>query len=209
VAGLDQVRHLGAGGSRDNQNDPGDASSLEQRHTSSGRSPRTPRGISGSGTFYGGLNKFSPSNQGRSDGSATTLLTRAALPSGPFVQSARHGQRRDSLDWDIRRAGLSRMDPETERFESFTPAEQRKLPNNVIYGVIEDKKGRIWASSNMGSDSALNPRAGEFLTLRRPNDGLQSREFNGQGVLPERVQESCCSGGIEGFNAFDPDRICR
>ena len=195
--GLDRF-DISSGRFERHQNDPGDASSLSNDFVRA--IAEDSAGNLWIGTFYGGLNKFSPSS-GTFRRFRHDPADPSSLPSD-LVQSLAMGK--DGTLWiGTFGGGLSRMDPETERFESFTQ-QNSELPNNVIYGVIEDKKGRIWASSNMGL-TRFDPRAGEFLTYD-VDDGLQSREFNGQACFRSASGE-LLFGGIEGFNAFDPDRI--
>ncbi len=49
------------------------------------------------------------------------------------------------------------------------------LPNNVVYGILEDTFGRLWVSTNRGI-SCFNPETG-FRNFTE-SDGLQSNQFN-------------------------------
>jgi serine phosphatase RsbU (regulator of sigma subunit)/ligand-binding sensor domain-containing protein len=99
--------------------------------------------------------------------------------------------------------GLNRFDPVTEKFEHFTE-HNSDLPNNVIYGVLGDDHGNIWLSSNRGI-SKYNPKTNIF-TNYDVDDGLQSKEFNGQACYKNKYGEMFF-GGINGFNIFHPDSI--
>ncbi len=99
--------------------------------------------------------------------------------------------------------GLNRFDPKTENFEHFTESNS-ELPNNVIYGVLGDSRGNIWASSNKGI-TKLDPLTRTF-TNYDVDDGLQSKEFNGQACFKSPGGEMFF-GGINGFNTFFPDSI--
>ncbi|HEX9975402.1 MAG TPA: two-component regulator propeller domain-containing protein, partial [bacterium] len=99
--------------------------------------------------------------------------------------------------------GLNRFDPRTEKFEHFTERNS-ELPNNVIYGVLGDDDGNIWTSSNRGI-SKYNPITNSF-TNYDVDDGLQSKEFNGQACFKDD-QGNMFFGGINGFNVFHPDSI--
>lgn len=99
--------------------------------------------------------------------------------------------------------GLNRFDPKTEKFEHWTESNS-DLPNNVIYGVLGDKQGNIWLSSNRGI-SKYNPKTNSF-TNYDVDDGLQSKEFNGQSCYQNKFGEMFF-GGINGFNIFHPDSI--
>lgn len=180
------------------QNDPADPASLSNNIVRA--IAEDSEGNLWIGTFYGGLNKFSPST-----GTFQRFLhdpdDPESLPSN-LIQSLAMADDR-TLWIGTFGGGLCRMDLQTERFKSYTQ-QNSELPNNVIYGVLEDRKGRIWASSNMGL-TRFDPHSGEFLTYD-VDDGLQSREFNGQACFRSATGE-LFFGGIEGFNAFDPDRI--
>ena len=60
--------------------------------------------------------------------------------------------------------GLNRFDPGTGEFRVFTT--RNGLPNNVIYGVLCDAAGNLWASSNRGL-TRLNPITGEKLNIAK------------------------------------------
>ena len=99
--------------------------------------------------------------------------------------------------------GLNRFDPKTEKFEFYTE-QNSDLPNNVIYGVLGDDLGNIWTSSNKGI-SKFDPFTRIFFNYD-VDDGLQSKEFNGQACFKSPDGEMFF-GGINGFNAFYPDSI--
>ncbi|MEJ2196368.1 MAG: two-component regulator propeller domain-containing protein [Ignavibacteriaceae bacterium] len=99
--------------------------------------------------------------------------------------------------------GLNRFDPETESFTHFTDLNS-DLPDNVIYSVLGDKKGNIWVSSNRGI-TKYDPAKNVFTNYDM-DDGLQSREFNGQAEFYSSTGEMFF-GGINGFNSFFPDSL--
>ncbi|MBX7150848.1 histidine kinase [bacterium] len=98
--------------------------------------------------------------------------------------------------------GLNRFNRETETFVRFT--EEDGIPNNVIYGILDDNDGNLWLSTNNGL-SKFNP-----ITKSHKNydiaDGLQSNEFNQGAVYKTRASEMFF-GGINGFNSFYPDEM--
>ena len=99
--------------------------------------------------------------------------------------------------------GLNRFDPETETFTHFTDWNS-DLPDNVIYSVLGDKNGNIWVSSNRGI-TKYDPVKSVFTNYDM-DDGLQSREFNGQAEFYGSNGEMFF-GGINGFNSFFPDSL--
>jgi ligand-binding sensor domain-containing protein len=98
--------------------------------------------------------------------------------------------------------GLFRFNPQNETFKRFT--EKDGLPNNVVYGILEDDNGCLWLSSNKGI-SKFDPRTGQFKKYTT-RDGLQSLEFNGGADFQSKKGEMFF-GGVHGLNAFFPERV--
>lgn len=98
--------------------------------------------------------------------------------------------------------GLNRLDLQTMKFTHFT--EKDGLPNNVVYGILPDSNGNLWMSTNKGI-SMFNPSSRTF-TNYDVNAGLQSNEFN-SGAFYKDQDGLLYFGGIDGFNAFYPDKI--
>jgi len=151
------------------------------------------------GTQGGGLNKFDRRTQ--------TFMCYRADPNNP------NGLNNDYIltiyedstgifwlgTWG---GGVNRFDRENERFVQYTM--QDGLPNNQIYGILEDDGDNLWISTNNGL-SKFNPRAESFKNFN-VNDGLQSNEFNGGSFFKSHSGEMFF-GGIRGFNAFFPENI--
>jgi signal transduction histidine kinase/sugar lactone lactonase YvrE len=78
------------------------------------------------------------------------------------------------------------------------------LPNDFIYGALEDKYGFIWISHNKGL-TRINPtdRTYQHFGLK---DGLQSNEFN-TGSFYKDANGYIYFGGVGGINKIDPDRL--
>lgn len=98
--------------------------------------------------------------------------------------------------------GLDRLDRSTGRFSHFT--EKDGLPNDCIYGILPDKKGNLWLSTNQGL-CVFNPRTRACRTYDL-HDGLQSNEFNG-GAYFKSAQGELFFGGVQGYNSFFPEKI--
>jgi PAS domain S-box-containing protein len=98
--------------------------------------------------------------------------------------------------------GLNRLDPLTGNFARFS--EKDGLPNNVVYGILEDDIGNLWLSTNHGI-SRFNPGTETFQNFD-VNDGLQSNEFNASAYF-ESGSGEMFFGGINGFNSFYPNMI--
>ncbi|MCO6499985.1 MAG: hypothetical protein J5I47_06355 [Vicingus serpentipes] len=98
--------------------------------------------------------------------------------------------------------GLNKFNPKTKQFTQYT--EKEGLANNVIYGVLEDKKHNLWISTNKGI-SSFNTQTSQFKNYEE-SDGLQSNEFN-IGAYYKSISGQMFFGGINGFNIFYPEDI--
>jgi signal transduction histidine kinase/CheY-like chemotaxis protein/streptogramin lyase len=104
--------------------------------------------------------------------------------------------------------GLNKFDRERETFTRYT--EQNGLPNNVVYGILEEDPSTgstdylFWFSTNLGL-VRFNPRTGKSKSYNK-KDGLQSNEFNA-GAYCKNKNGEMFFGGINGFNYFHPQGI--
>ena len=98
--------------------------------------------------------------------------------------------------------GLNKFDRTNDTFRIFR--EENGLPNDVIYGILEDSAGCLWMSTNYGI-SKFNPEMEVFKNYD-VSDGLQSNEFN-IGAYYKGADGRMYFGGINGFNVFHPDSI--
>ncbi|MBL4656806.1 MAG: hypothetical protein JKX73_02315, partial [Flavobacteriales bacterium] len=89
--------------------------------------------------------------------------------------------------------------------ESRSSLEQKDgLPNDIVYGILEDDHGNLWMSTNNGI-SKFNPKDETFRNYDKA-DGLQSNEFSSYSY--HRASNGLMFfGGINGFNVFHPDSI--
>lgn len=98
--------------------------------------------------------------------------------------------------------GLNRFDRKNNKWSFYST--KHGLPNDVIYGILEDEKGNLWLSSN-GGISRFNSKRETFKNYTT-EDGLQSNEFNG-GASYKSPSGEMFFGGINGFNSFYPGEI--
>jgi len=101
-------------------------------------------------------------------------------------------------------AGLCRLDKQTGTFKSFGLSDG--LPDMVIYGILTDKEGHLWMSTNRG----LAVMDGQTFQVRTfdVRDGLQADEFNAAAYA--RTQDGLfLFGGVDGFNRFRPEVVLR
>ncbi len=98
--------------------------------------------------------------------------------------------------------GLNKLDREVLLFSNYSTEDG--LPNSVIYGILEDKQGNLWMSTNQGL-SKYNPETNTFKNYD-VNDGLQSNEFNGNAFY-QNAQGEMFFGGINGVTVFHPEQV--
>ncbi len=97
--------------------------------------------------------------------------------------------------------GLNKFNREEETFTRYR--EDDGLPNDVIYGILEDELGNLWLSTNKGI-SKFNLKTDSFRNYDH-HDGLQINEFN-QGAY-FNSNRRLYFGGINGFVSFVPESI--
>ena len=104
--------------------------------------------------------------------------------------------------WIGTRNGLLKLDSNYGFVKLFTTS--NGMPDNFIYGILNDKHNRLWMSTNKGV-TCFNP-ATNFFRNYTVADGLQSNEFNtGAAYLADDGE--MFFGGVNGFNSFFPDEI--
>ena len=100
--------------------------------------------------------------------------------------------------------GFNRFDPRTETFTRYT--QKDGLPNQTVYGILEDDHGNLWLSTNRGL-AVFNVSAKTFRVFHA-DDGLQHEEFN-QGAFLRLRDGELLFGGVDGFNRLFPDSVGR
>ena len=98
--------------------------------------------------------------------------------------------------------GLNRFDRPSGRFRAYR--QRDGLPNDIVYGILKDRAGYLWVSTN-GGLSKFDPVSERFENYDH-HDGLQSNEFNGGSYFQSQKGE-LFFGGIDGFNGFFPEKI--
>ena len=99
-------------------------------------------------------------------------------------------------------SGIVKLDVKSNR--TWVYNKKSGLPNNVVYGILIDKSGSLWMSTNKGI-SKFNPTTRYFHNYSEI-DGLMSNEFN-QGAYMEGKNGLFYFGGINGFNYFNPKNL--
>ncbi len=98
--------------------------------------------------------------------------------------------------------GLDRYLPEEDGFTQFR--QEQGLPNDVVYGILEDESGHLWLSTNLGI-SRFDPAKASFENFT-VKDGLQSNEFD-SAAFAKDDHGRMYFGGIKGLTVFDPAEI--
>ena len=104
--------------------------------------------------------------------------------------------------WISTMAGLNYFNPIKQTFAVYTTVDG--LPNNSVFGMLEDERNNLWVSTNRGL-SQMNLTTYKFKNFDVA-DGLQSYEFKDHAFCKSSIGVFYF-GGINGFNAFFPDRI--
>ena len=98
--------------------------------------------------------------------------------------------------------GLIKWKPNTKEAVLFNKS--NGLPNDVIYGVLIDKKNTLWLSTNEGLCS-FNAESYKIRNFTE-DDGLMSNEFN-IGAHMLSYSGEAFFGGIYGYNYFNPQEL--
>jgi signal transduction histidine kinase/ligand-binding sensor domain-containing protein len=98
--------------------------------------------------------------------------------------------------------GLDRLDVQSRAIRHFTVRDG--LPNNTVYGILEDDQGRLWLSTNHGL-ARFDPDTETFKNYGL-EVGLQSLEFSEDAYYKCRHGEFFLGGG-NGLNAFFPNEL--
>ncbi len=100
-------------------------------------------------------------------------------------------------------SGISRYIDSSDSFESFSSL--HGLPSDAIFGVLMDRAGMLWISSNAGL-SVFDPQAKQVLRSYNQHDGLPGREFAYKAFFQASDGEMFF-GGLNGLTRFYPERI--
>ncbi|HEX9934107.1 MAG TPA: two-component regulator propeller domain-containing protein, partial [bacterium] len=98
--------------------------------------------------------------------------------------------------------GLLLVDKQGNVLKSFS--KQNGLPSNVVYGILEDGRGRLWLSTANGL-CRFNPATGQWKTFYKEN-GLQSNQFCYNAYMRSH-DGNMFFGGINGVTMFHPDSV--
>jgi DNA-binding CsgD family transcriptional regulator/streptogramin lyase len=151
------------------------------------------------GTYGGGLNKYNSQTE--------TFTHYRNIPGDPTSLSRDkiyilYEDRAGNFWVGTNSGGLDKFDRQAGTFSYYTKADG--LPNNVIFGILEDEDANLWISTNKGI-SRFNPRTETFKNYDL-SDGIQGYEFS-FGAYYKSSGGEMFFGGANGLNAFFPKRI--
>ncbi len=150
----------------------------------------------------GGLNHFDPVS-----GEITAYLNNPGEPqslSNNFVLCLHESPKTGDI-WIGTNGGLNRLVREPEvHFRSYR--QKDGLPDDLIYGILEDDTGNLWLSAQNGLVKAEIFGDSLAFTLFTKSDGLQGDEFNMNAFLRGK-NGKMYFGGSNGFNAFFPENV--
>ncbi|VBB47475.1 Response regulator receiver domain protein [uncultured Paludibacter sp.] len=89
-----------------------------------------------------------------------------------------------------------------DEFENFD--ESNGLPDNLIYGILEDDAGKIWLSTDKGLCS-FDPAKKNFISFTKA-DGLKSNQFYWDSYFKSK-NGWLHFGSVEGYSSFDPLKL--
>lgn len=152
------------------------------------------------GTANGGLCRFDPRTE-RVTTFANDPQNPNSISSNLVLSTYQDSQGRI---WACTANGLNLMTSDST-FLRITKKEG--LPNETVYGILEDASGDFWLSTN-GGLCKLRLAGNERFTIQAftQSDGLQGNEFNQYAFLKLR-DGRLAFGGTNGLNFFDPLQI--
>ncbi len=109
----------------------------------------------------------------------------------------------DSIMWiGTDGGGLNKLLTTSEKFDILTVRDG--LPSDVVVGILEDKHGNLWISTN-GGISKFNPHQQNFKNYDHSN-GLVSQSFNPDACYIDENGYFYFGSG-NGYNRFHPDSL--
>lgn len=109
---------------------------------------------------------------------------------------------RAGLIWiGTHQGGVNRFDPRTGLFSAITT--RNGLPSNNIVGIISDRTGHLWLSTDKGL-CRFDPRTNESRNYQTTN-GLSSNDFLRNAVY--RQKDQLFFGSLNGVVYFNPDSV--
>lgn len=108
----------------------------------------------------------------------------------------------DGIFWIGTRSGIYRFDENKKAIKQYTVYDG--LPNNVVFGILEDSYGKLWISTDKGLSHFESVT--EHFRNFTSNDGLQSNQFSASAYCQTSNGEMYF-GGINGITVFRPELL--
>ncbi|MFV0378653.1 MAG: two-component regulator propeller domain-containing protein [Mangrovibacterium sp.] len=109
---------------------------------------------------------------------------------------------RGKIWFGTRGGGLVHFDPDSQKFTTYDM--KNGLPNNVIYGILEDDHHNLWISSNKGI-SKFNYLSEEIWNFTADH-GLVGNQFNYKSYF-KAADGTMYFGAVNGLTYFNPDDV--
>lgn len=100
--------------------------------------------------------------------------------------------------------GLVKMTRYNDRADFIKYDQSKGSPGNSVYGIVKDKNGKIWISTNHGMGK-FDPKNERFFNFYE-SDGLLSNAFVWNSYFQNQDDE-IFFGGINGLVAFNPEQL--
>ncbi len=102
--------------------------------------------------------------------------------------------------------GLSRFDPSTESFSTYSMSGNYPLASNRVTRIVQDRSGFLWLSSYFGGLTRLDPLTGETLIYKADANESNSISSNlTTEVLVDKDGSIWVGTQDQGLNHFDPE----
>ncbi len=98
--------------------------------------------------------------------------------------------------------GIDKFDRIKKTFQNYSTG--NGLPNDVVFGIQEDKKGNLWISTMKGL-AKFDPVKEKFRVYDK-TDGILHNQFNWHASYKNKLG-IMYFGGLDGFISFNPDSI--
>ncbi len=122
---------------------------------------------------------------------------------------------RDGSLWACTQEGLFNIDTKRRSIRHRLTTHDG-LPSDIVYGILEDRKGTFWISTDYGlcaytpsqtkADEKSNPAKGGKIHVYGKSDGIRNVQFMA-GAAYAASDGQILFGGTNGVTAFYPDRF--
>jgi ligand-binding sensor domain-containing protein/signal transduction histidine kinase len=154
----------------------------------------------------GGLTRYSPGSgvhttYQHQPGDSTSISHNFIIC---LYESPRSGDLWIGSNGGLSRALRSENEPARVSFQTMRKTDG--LPDDVVYGIMEDDRGHLWVIAQNGLAKVDISGERLVITTFTKSDGLLSNEFNMNAWHRDRSGKLYV-GGMNGFNAFYPENI--